>query len=159
MMRDNRRGVSLIEILLGLLIITIASISTLGYFSTGLGNIGKQGRRRAALERARERLEQVLSANVNQVAFQPPNGSQYWLTCAGTPCAWTRSAAQTTQTVSVDDMPSQTIETTIQATHDPSAGTGASTLDTLVFGVKVWFTPNAADNNLNRVYVRTIRTP
>ena len=155
----HKEGVSLIEILLGLLIVTIASIATLNYFASGLGNINKQGNRRAALERARERLEQVLAADVNQSAFQVPNSAQYWLTCTGSPCTWTRSAVQVTQAVSVNDLPNQTIETTIQGVHDPSAGTSSSTLDTLALGVKVWFTPSAADDNLNRVYVRTLRTP
>ena len=153
-----QRGGSLIEVLLGLIIVAIASIATLSYFASGFGNIGKQGRRRAALERARERLEQVLVANITQL--QPPDGQPYWLTCGGSPCTWTRSPTRVTQTVSVNDLPSQPIETTIQGVHDPSAGTSASTLDTLAVGVKVWFTPNsAADDNFNRVYIRTLRTP
>ena len=151
----GRNGVGLIEILLGLLIITIASLATLNYFAYGFGSIGKQGRRRAALERAREQLEQLLVANIIQL--QPPNGQQYWLTCSGSPCTWTRSAVRVTQSVSVNDLPSQPIETMIQWVDDPSAGT--STLDTLALGVKVWFTPSVADDDFNRVYVRTLRTP
>ncbi len=159
MRKCNTRGVSLIEILLGLLIVTIASIATLQYFAYGLGNIGKQGRRRAALERARQRLEQLMAADTNQTALQPPVGSTWWLTCSGNPCVWTRSTTPVTQTVSVNDMPAQTMETTIQGVHDASAGTGANTLDTLALGVKVWYTPGAADDDFHRVYVRTLRTP
>ena len=159
-MRRRRSGVSLVEILLGLLIVTIASIATLRYFASGFGSMGKQGRRRAALERARERLEQLMATDMNQSVLQPPDNSQYWLTCSGTPCSWTRSSSRATHTVAVNDLPNQTIETTIQRAHDPSAGTSASTLDTTVFGVEVWFTPNnSIHDNFNRVYVRTLRTP
>ena len=37
----QRRGVSLVEILLGLLIVTIACVGTLSYFAYGMGGIGK----------------------------------------------------------------------------------------------------------------------
>ena len=156
----KQSGVSLIEILLGLVIVTIASIATLNYFASGFGNIGKQSRRRAALERARERLEQLMATDINQSALQPSNNNQYWLRCSGSPCTWNRFTTRTTQNVSVNDLPSQPIETTIQRLHDSSAGTSSSTLDTTVFGVEVWFTSNTTTHNdLNRVYVRTLRTP
>ncbi len=155
----KNRGVSLIEILLGLLVVTIASIATLSYFAYGFGNLNRQGNRRAALERARERLEQLMATSPSESAFHLPDGSQYWLTCAGDPCTWTRSAIRVTQSIAVNDLPNQTIETTIQGIHDSSSGTGASTLDTLALGVKVWFTQSATDDNFNRVYVRTLRTP
>ena len=156
----HTRGVGLIEILLGLLIVTIASIATLNYFASGFGNIGKQSRRRAALERARERLEQLMATDITQSVLQPSNSNQYWLTCSDNPCTWSRSTTRTTQNVSVNDLPSRPMETTIQRLHDPSAGTSSSTLDTTVFGVEVWFTSNTTTHNdLNRVYLRTLRTP
>ena len=161
----RRKGVSLIEVLIGLLIVTIASIATLNYFASGFGSINKQSRRRAALERARERLEQLMATDINQSAFQPPISqcnypNSCWLTCSGNPCNWTRSSNQTTQTVSVNDLLTQRIETTIQWVDDPYPPAGTSTRDTLAFGVEVWFTPNnAVHDNFNRVYVRTLRTP
>ena len=160
MQKYNKRGVSLIEVLIGILIVVVASIATLSYFAYGLSNIGRQGRRRAALERARERLEQLMAADINQSVLQPPNSNQYWLTCSGSPCTWTRSSSRVTQTVAVNDLPSQPIETTIQWVNDPYPPAGTSTLDTLVLGVEVWFTPNTTvHDNFNRVYVRTLRTP
>ena len=57
----GRSGVSLVEILIGILIVVIASIGTLSYFSSVLGNVGRQSNRRAAIERARERLEQLMA--------------------------------------------------------------------------------------------------
>ena len=151
------QGVSLVEVLLGLLIIILASIGTLSYFSFALGGVGKQSNRRAALERARQRLEQLMAAKAS--AIQPPDGNLYWLTCTGNPCAWTRSAAPVTQTVPIDDLPTpQPIETTIQWVDDPSAGT--VTRDVLELGVKAWFIPNSTiDDNVNRVYLKTLRTP
>ena len=150
------RGVTLVEVLMGTLIVIIASIGSLMYFAYGVGSIGKTGYRRAALERARQRLEQVMaSTSISQL--QPPDGQPYWLICSGNPCTWTRSATRVTQTVSVDNLPTQNIETTVQWVDDPSAGT--ATLDTLALGVKVWFTRNAAtDDDFNRVYVRTLHT-
>lgn len=150
----GERGVSLIEILLGLLIVTIASIATLQYFAYAKGNISIQGNRRAAIERARERLEQLLAADIG--AILPPDGAPRWASCTGSPCTWTLSAAPTTQTVSVDNFTEQPIETTVHWIDDPAAGT--STLDALELGVKVWFTPNTgADNDFNRVFVKTLR--
>lgn len=157
----GKRGVSIVEVLIAILIIVTASIATLTWFSYSLGNVGKQGNRRAALERARERLEQLMEANANQIT-PPTVGTTYWLTCTGgTPCTWSApSALQVTQNVSVDDLPAQPLETTVQCTHDPSAGTPSGTCDVLEFGAKVWFTANTgADDDVSRVYLRTLRTP
>ena len=154
------RGVTLVEVLIGTFIVIIACIGSLTYFAYVVGSVGKTGYRRAALERARERLEELMaSSNISQL--QPPNGQPYWLTCSGSPCTWTRSApgVRATQLVSVDDLPSQTIETTVQWVDDPYPPAGTATLDTVALGVKVWFTRNTAtDDDFNRVYVRTLRT-
>ena len=157
----RRKGVSLIEVLIGLLIVTIASIATLKYFASGFGSINKQGNRRAALERVRERIEQLMATDINQSVLQPPDNNQYWLTCSGNPCSWTRSSSRVTQPVLLNnDLPNQPIETTIQWVDDPYPPAGTSTRDTLVVGVEVWFMPNSAvHDNFNRVYVRTLRTP
>ena len=166
-MRKNS-GVSLIEILLGLLVVTIASIATLQYFAYAKGNMGIQGNRRAALERARERLEQLLAASFNAIepTLQAPPATQNpvtWLTCAGSPCTWTKSLVRTTQTVAVDDLPTRPIETTAQWMNDPDSPTtspSSFTPDTVELGVKVWFTMNTgADDDFNRVLVKTLRTP
>ena len=157
----RQRGVSLVEILIGMVIVVIASLGALTVFAYGLGGISKQSNRRAALERARQRLDQLMAASINQI--QPLDGQPYWLICTGTPpdfcTTWALSPVRVTQLVSVDDdLPNQPIETTIQWVNDPSAGT--STLDTLALGVKVWFIPSSSvDNDLNRVFVRTLRTP
>lgn len=159
-----RRGVSLIEILIGILIVAIASIGTLTFFAYGRGNIGKTGNRRAALERARQRLEQVLAANISDI--QPPidpnlpqNAQpQFWLSCTGSPCTWARWPSAPSETVDVDDQPDLPIETTVKWQDDPSAGT--STPDTLEFGVKVWFVAGStAEDDFHRVHLRTLRTP
>jgi type II secretory pathway pseudopilin PulG len=156
----SQRGVSLVEVLIGILIVVIASIGTLTYFAYGLGGIGKQGNRRAALERARERLEQLMAANIDNI--KPPAGDEnvYWVSCDG---ACTRGGVvgvdgNPSNPVSVDDLPSQPIEATVQWKNDPSAGT--DTLDTLELGVKVWFMPNSTvDDDFHRVHIRTLRTP
>ena len=159
---SSRNGASLIEVLLGIIIVVIASVGTLTYFAYGMGNVGKSGKRRAALERARERLEQVMEANSDDIK-PAADGQMYELFCGVTnPCTWTLSAAPVTiptltkEPTVVDGLPSQ-IATTIQWRDDPSAGT--ATLDTLELGVRVWFTSNtSADDNLNRVHIRTLRT-
>ncbi len=154
--RQDQWGVSLVEILVALLVVVVASIATLSYFSYGMGGIGKAGNRRAALERARERLEKVLEAG--QAQLEPPDGEVYWATFDG--AAWALSPDPVTETVSVDDLPAQPMETTLQWLDDPAAGTPASAQDALALGVKVWFTPNtASDDDFNRVYVRTLRSP
>lgn len=157
-LHSARRGVSLVEILIGILIVVVASIGTLTYFAYGLGGIGKTGNRRAALERARQRLEQVLAANLSQLPAL--DGQSYWCS-AGDPCAtWVASAAPIAQTVAVADLSPQRMETTVQMIDDPAAGTGTATLDTLEFGVKVWFIPGStADDDFHRVHLRTLRTP
>ena len=160
----NKRGATLIEILIGIIIVAIASIATLSYFSYAKGGIGKTGNRRAALERARQRLEQLMEADVTSIT-PPADGAQHWFTCTGTPCTWSApSAVLVTQNVSVEDLPTQPIESSVQWVDDPSAGTsgpsGAVIYDALAFDVKVWFTSNfGADDDFNRVHVRTLRTP
>ena len=166
----NRRGVTLIEILISMVLIALASIATLSYFSHAKGAIGKTGNRRAALERARQRLEQLLVANTTSIT-PPANGAPYWFTCTGpTPCAWSApSATRITQNVSVDDLPTQPMESSVRWVDDLSAGTGGPPgpiiYDALAFDVKVGFVPGwdpsnaATDNDFNRVHVRTLRTP
>lgn len=153
----SQKGVSLIEILMGIVLLALISICTLSYFAFGLGGIGKQGNRRAALERARERLEQMMSASLPG-QFPAQDGQRYWCN-AGNPCtSWATSGTPIAQTVSVDDLPAQRMETSVQWVDDPAAGTVNS--DTWELSVKVWFTPNVTtDNDYNRVYIRTLRTP
>ena len=69
----NRRGASLIEVLVAIIIIVIASVGTLAYFAYGLGNVGKTGNRRAALERSRERLEQLMASTIANLPSRDGN--------------------------------------------------------------------------------------
>ena len=158
-LRRSAGGVSLIEILIGIVIVTLASIATMQYFAYARGGIGRQAHRRAALERARQRLEETLSVNLTSI--QPPaNNAFYWLTCGGAPVACGPPvAAPVTQNVSVDNLPAQPMETRVQCLHDPAATTSVTNCDTVAIEVRVWFTNNTgADDNFNRVYVRTLRT-
>ena len=161
-MRDEK-GVSLIEVLVGMVLIALISIASLSYFSSALGGIGKQGNRRAALERARERLEQIMAGSYTQIvpsvdSSLPLNAQpKFWLSCGGSNC--TRTNAYVPETVLVNNLLSRRIESTVQWKDDSSAGT-TNTPDTLELGAKVWFTPNtASDDDYNRVYVKTLRTP
>ena len=158
-MHRSQRGVTLIEILIGIIIVAIASIATLSYFSYAKGGIGKTGNRRAALERARQRLEQLMETNVDDI--KPADNAPHWLKCSGSPCTWAffNAPPGTPETTNVEDLGLQPMETTVQWRDDPSAGTLASTQDALEFGVKVWYIPNSsADDDFNRVYVKTLRT-
>ena len=155
---ESNKGVSLVEVLIAILIVVIASIATLRYFSYGLGGIGKQGNRRAALERARERLEQLLQTNIS--AF-PQDTTQRWAKClpATDPCQWALDTNKATESVSVDGQ-SRQMETSVQWVDDvdtPPAGE-ADVVDTLTMDIKVWFTSNTgADDDFNRVHLRTLR--
>ena len=153
-------GASLIEVLIGLVIVVIASIATLTYFSSALGAVNKTGNRRAALEQVRQRLEQVAEAPLS--TLPPRDGQLYWCDdtdTSGNSCtSWIASGTPVSQTVPVDNLPSQQMQTSVQMINDPAAGTG--TLDVLELGVKVWFTSNTGtDDDFNRVYVKTLRTP
>ena len=168
----GERGVGLMEVLIGLVLVVTASLATLTYYSYGMGGMGKQENRRAALEIARQRLEQLMTANINCVAGSDSNdGRLFWLTVPGAiaPCTWGRTADTGTPGnpvpvpepggVLVNQLPNpMRMETTAQWRDDePYAGT--STLDTVELSVKVWFTPNTGtDDDSNRVYLRTLRT-
>ena len=150
----------LIEVLFGLIIITIASIATLTYFSHGRAAIGREGNRRIALELARQRMEDLMEGDLAQIAGANNDAAPYWLTCTGSPCAWTRSLVGVTQPVPVGNLPAQPMETTVQRLSDPAADADPATLETVVLGVKVWFTANlGVDDDFNRVYLRTLRSP
>ena len=154
----HRRGASLIEILIGIIIVTTASAGALVYYGHGMGRISRQGNRRAALERARERLDQLVA--VSAATIKPPDNDNalYWVSCAGGAC--TRTAAYVAETVSVDNLPAQRIESTVQWINDLSAGTPTSTSDTLALDVQVWFIRgSSARDDFNRVHIRTLRTP
>ena len=152
----GEKGVSLLEVLVGLILIAIICVCTLNYFAFGLGGMGKQGHRRAALERARERLEQLMA--VAPSGLPPTDGEKYWCK-EGQPCSkWEKSATPLSQTVRVSDFLAQPMQTTATAKDDSSAGTGTGFLDVWEFGVKVWFTSNSADDDFNRVYLKTLKT-
>ena len=162
--RGNSRGVTLVEILFGIVIVLVVSIATLSYFAYAKGNVGIQGNRRAALERARERLEELMAAPVNQIkpivngALPQNNQPQYWVSCAGGVCTGP-TANYVPEVIPVNYLlQAQRIESTIRWKDDPSVNTTIP--DVLELSVKVWFTGNtAADDNYNRVHVRTLRTP
>lgn len=148
-------GTSLVEVLVGIVLLAVVCISSLTYFAYGLGGIGKQGNRRAALERARERLEQILAAGGG--GLPNFNGTSYW--CQdGNPCtSWIASESPISQTVTVNDLEAQRMETKVKALDDPSAGT--ATLDVWEVGVKVWYTSETTDTDHHRVYLKTLRYP
>lgn len=157
----RKRGASLIEILIGMLIIVVASMGTLTYYA--LGNVGRQGNRRAALEQARQRLEQLLEVNVDTIKpaidpSQPPNNQPVrWVSCSASSCG-SALASNPNDTVTVDDLPNQPLVSTVQWKDDPAAGT--PTPDVLELGVKVWFVPGSTDDdNVHRVHLRTLRIP
>ena len=148
----NRRGVSLVEVLLGILIVVIASIGTLTYFTYGVGNVGKSGNRRAALERARERLEQLMAVDPDLIS--PADEAEHPVTCNGGACAF--GADPGPITINGIEL---TTASTVKWEDDPSAQT-ATLHDVLALSVEVWFTPNVTvHDDLNRVYIRTLRTP
>ena len=151
-----QKGVSLIEVLVGLVLLSVICISSLGFFSYGMGGIGREGNRRAALERARERMEQLLAADAT--SLPPVSGASVKSWCSnGDPCtSWSTSSQ--TQPVTVNQLSTQPMETTAQPVHDTSAGTPSSFNDAWELGVKVWYTPGTgSDDNFNRVYLKTLR--
>ena len=157
----SRAGVSLIEVLISMLLIVLASIATLQYFGPTKGYIAKSGNRRAALERARQRLEQLMEAP--SATLPPQDGQLYWCTTAGNPCGgWTASGTPLAQTggVPVGNLQgTQPLQVSVQAIHDPAAGTPVTNFDTTEFSAKVWFLPGPAiDDDFHRVHVRTLRT-
>lgn len=152
-------AVTLIEVLISFVIIVIASIATLSYFGATRGYIGKTGDHRAALERARERLEQLLASDIAQLP--PRDGSCY--ACADATCtagSWATygcGATPPADAIAVEDQGNLRRETFAQFVDDPAAGTAG--LDVYEFGVKVWFTTTATDDDFQRVHLQTLRTP
>ena len=153
----SEKGVSLIEVMVGLLLLAAVCLSTLSYFAYGLGGIGLQGNRRAALERARERMEQLLVANT-QTDFPAIDGTKYWCASGDLPNSCTSwPSANTAQLATVNDLQNMRMETTVQGVDDLSAGTNNFN-DAWELGVKVWYTINTNfDDDHNRVYLKTLR--
>ena len=158
----QQTGVSLIEVLIGLIIVVVASIATLTYFSSALGNVNKTGNRRAALEQARQRLEQLMAVNVGTIKPNPPLlvGTAYFVSCNNAGTCGPPAAVDPNDTVTVDDLNGQKLQSTVACIHDPAAGTPIGTCDVLELSAKVWFIPGStADNDFSRVHIRTLRTP
>ena len=167
--RKSQRGVSLIEVMIAIVVIFVASIGALSFYTYGMAGVEKAGRRRAALERARQRMDAIMATPINQIAGTNPNDDDvWWLTDStpnGTSHTWVRSNVLTTETVIVDDMDGATgnpdppvMETTIQQRDDASDGNDPS-LDTVLISVKVWYTGETTDDDYNRVCIQTLRTP
>ena len=151
----NEKGTTLIEILVGILVITILSVTVLNVFANALGGIGKQGNRRAALEVARQRLEELTAASISNIT--PSDTSTHWLTCTGSPCTWSIKNANvvTPENVAVSDLATQRMETTVQLSSSSPLNPSFDILD---LGVKVWFTSRTgSDDDFDRVYLKTLR--
>ena len=154
----GNRGVTLVEILIALVIIALAAIGTLSFFAHGLGDIEKQGNRRASLEVARTRLERLMAANVDDIRPSDDNVRWLTLTCVGAACTWSMSTTETAETVTVNGVAGRRMVTTVRWSDDPAADTGAAVPDVLDFGVRVWFSPDLSDDEYHRVHLRSLRT-
>ena len=151
----NEKGVSYVELLISMVLLVVVVLAALTYSSFGLGGVGKEGNRRAALELARAQLEQLMATNIT--AVRPPDLDLRWLTCAGAPCVWTLSDTATSQLVTVGTLANMPMVTTSQFINDPTTSTADP--ETVEFTVKVWFTlRTTVDDDFNRVYLRTLRT-
>ena len=159
-MQRTDRGVTLIEVLIGIVIVAIASIAGLVAFSSGLGGIGKEGARRAALERARQRMEELLQTPVSNL---PPTAGPdpYWCvtgsTCTSASWQASPASAPLNGVPMVVDGQNQQTQTFAQWIDDTTNGIGQREL--VEIGVKVWYMPGAVDDDFHRVYLRTLRTP
>ena len=80
---QDRRGATLVEVLISFVIVAVASTATLQYFGIARGMVGKTGNHRAAVERARERLEQLMASDIAQLP--PRDGNCY--ACVDATCA------------------------------------------------------------------------
>ena len=154
--RRGESGVTLIEVLVGIVVVTMAAAGALSFFTYGNAGIQDKSQSRAALEQASSRIELLMAENADNIS--PPDSAVRWLSCAGTPCTWTLSPTQVTETVPVNGVGSP-MRTTVQWVHDPSAGTHAGTRDVLQLAAKVWFSPTTTDDNFHRIEMRTLRKP
>ena len=64
----SERGVTLIEVLISVFILALIAMGTTQFFVFGRTQINVQGHRRAALERAQQRLEELLASSYDSVA-------------------------------------------------------------------------------------------
>lgn len=163
MIRDERpnflrkikksQGFTLIELLISLLIIVLASICTLSYFQYGLGGIHQEGNRRAALEIARGRMDQVFAADFNSI--NPPAGTttEHYLTCSGTPCTWSQpSSGEIWDTVTVNEKPGRRLYTKVMW-RDDTPGDGTVDDDVVEIVVRACYKPGGS----NWVELRSLR--
>ena len=155
----RKRGYTLVEVLVGILVVAVAAIGALSFFSYGWSGIARQGYRRAAAERAREQMEELAAADVAAFAINnPSDGALYWLICNGSPCVWTQSNVRVVDNVSLGGLFNGQREITAQRVHDRTTETPPATLDAVELSVRVWFTANTgADDDFNRVQLKTLR--
>ena len=153
---QNRHGVSLIEILIAIIIVVIASIGTLTYFSSGLGNIGRQSNRRAALERARQRLEQLMVAETSTLT--PLSGGGVTRNDSGV-CGPPSANDQ----IVVEDIGPQPIRSTVECKDDPATATNIP-CEILELSASVCFMPGCSvagptGEEFRWVQLKTLRAP
>ena len=140
--------------MIAILIIVLSALGVLSFFNYGIAGIQKQGDSRAALQQVSARLDQLMAADGSSIT--PPDGNVRWLSCSGSPCTWTLSAAKTAETVPVNALGNLRMESTVQWKDDPAA---AGIQNDMELDVKVWFTLVTTDDDIHRVELKTLRTP
>ena len=146
-------GFSLIEVLIALVILVIVILGGGLYFFYGHLGINREGYRRAALELASQRLEQVKAADYSEVVLDPPSDQLYYITYGS---SWEKSEGKTEETIAEDNLPDGVMVTEAQWVHDD----GGSSYDYLKITVTVkWNIAEWGDNTSNKVELVTFIAP
>ena len=141
-------GFSLVEVLIALVILVIVILGGGLYFFYGRLGINREGYRRAALERASQRLEQLKAANYSDIALEPPSDQLYYITYGS---SWNLTPDKTEDTISEDNLPDGVIVTQAQWVDEGS--------DESYDYLKVTVTVAWGDNPDNKVELVTLIAP
>jgi len=141
-------GFSLIEVLIALVILVIVILGGGAYFYYGRLGINREGYRRAALELASQRVEELRAADYSDIALDPPSDQLYYITYGS---SWNLSLEKTEDTISEDNLSDGVIVTEAQWVDEGSDGS----YDYL----KVTVTVTWGDNPGNKVELVTLIAP
>jgi len=79
---DSEKGLTLIEVLVSAVVLVIVILGGMQFFIFGSARINREGHRRAALELAQQKIEELLASNYGEVV----SGSETGLPLDGIDC-------------------------------------------------------------------------
>jgi len=144
----SEKGFTLLEMMVAIIIFAVVMIGGLSFFVYGRSDISREGHRRAALELASQRLEELKAADYSKIEPYSCYGvydyAVYYIHYSD---GWYVEDEDPNETVDIDNLTGQSIITTVQY-EDVDPGDGIASYDYLIVKVTVSWDEKGVTNNV-----------